>query len=151
MSALLELSSNHFWVWLLIGVALLAAEAATGSGWLLWPAASAGVVAVLVLVGVSIGLPAEIAVFAVLTLVTTFLARRYLIRLPSDHPDINDQAQRLLGKIGEARSAFVEGQGRAFVNGAEWPANLETGGELEAGERVVVTAIDGPRLIVKPA
>ncbi|MBS0295508.1 MAG: NfeD family protein [Proteobacteria bacterium] len=151
MGSLADLMTQPFWVWLAVGVVLLAAEAATGSGWLLWPAASAGVVALLSVIGLPLGMPGQIAVFAILTVVTTFLARRYLVRAPAADPDINDQGQRLLGKVGEAREAFVDGRGRAFVNGAEWPADLESGGELKVGARVVVTAINGPRLTVKPA
>jgi membrane protein implicated in regulation of membrane protease activity len=152
MSALTDLyATNPFWVWLFIGVVLLAAEAGTGSGWLLWPAAATVPVAVLTLTPLHLGAPAEIGLFAVLTVATTFLARRYLVRMPKDHPDINDQATRLLGKSGQAVSAFVDGHGRAFVNGAEWPADLEAGDALANGAQVVVTAINGPRLIVKPA
>ena len=32
---------HPMWVWLAVGALLLAAEVATGSGYLLWPAASA--------------------------------------------------------------------------------------------------------------
>lgn len=151
MGSIADLLSQPFWIWLAVGVVLLAAEAATGSGWLLWPAASAGVVAVLTVIGVPLGMPGQIAVFAVLTVLTTFLARRYLVRAPAADPDINDPGQRLLGKVGEACQAFVDGRGRAFVNGAEWPADLENGGDLGVGARVVVTAINGPRLTVKAA
>ena len=144
-------STHPFWIWILLGVVLLGAEAATGSGWLLWPAASAMVVAVITVAGIRLGAPLEIVVFAILTIITTFLARRYLIRMPGERPDINDQQQRLLGKVGVARTAFTGGHGRAFVNGAEWPAELENGDTLEAGAKVVVTAIDGSRLTIRPA
>ena len=48
MDALLDLhASQPFWIWLAIGVTLLAVEAAFSTEWLLWPAVSAGVLAVL--------------------------------------------------------------------------------------------------------
>jgi membrane protein implicated in regulation of membrane protease activity len=43
LAALAEiLVAQPFWFWAGLAVALLAVEAATGTGWLLWPAASAG-------------------------------------------------------------------------------------------------------------
>jgi membrane protein implicated in regulation of membrane protease activity len=150
MPSIAELYATHpFWVWLALGVVLLAAEAATGSGWLLWPAASAGVVAVVSLLGLHLGAPVEVGLFGVLTVVSTFLARRYLVRAPSDHPDINDQRLRLVGKTGTAVSAFSHGRGRAFVENAEWQVELEGGGALDSGAQVVVTGVNGPRLTVK--
>jgi membrane protein implicated in regulation of membrane protease activity len=152
MASVLELYAAHpFWIWLALGVLLLAAEAATGSGWLLWPAASAGVVALITLLGLRLGAPAEVGIFAALTIVTTFVARRYLIRAPAENPDINDQSLRLVGQTGQTTSAFVSGHGRAFVVNAEWPADLESGGDLAEGAKVVVTAVTGSRLTVKPA
>ena len=51
MAALTEiLAAQPFWFWAGLAAALLAVEAATGTGWLLWPASSAGVVALAALV-----------------------------------------------------------------------------------------------------
>ena len=37
--------THPFWGWLALGAVLLVTELMTGSGWLLWPAAAAAVVA----------------------------------------------------------------------------------------------------------
>jgi membrane protein implicated in regulation of membrane protease activity len=149
---LLDLYAAHpFWVWLALGAILLAIEAGTGSGWLLWPAASAGVVALLALTGWKVGLPAELLVFALLTLVSTILARRFLKTASDTEPDINDQTQRLIGKTGRAVTAFENGQGRVLVANAEWAADLDGGATLKNGAPVVVTGIAGPRLVVQPS
>ena len=66
-------AAHAFWFWLALGAVLLGVEAATGSGWLLWPAASAGVVAVISLLGLHLGALGEVAIFAGLTLITTFV------------------------------------------------------------------------------
>ncbi len=142
--------TQPFWAWLALGALLLAAEMATGSGWLLWPAASAGVTAVVAMI-FPIGSPAAVSLFAVLTLVSTYAARRWLVRAPAENPDINDSHQRLVGQTGRAVDDFDDGQGRAFVGGAEWPADLDGSGRVKAGEQVTVTAVKGSRLIVKPA
>lgn len=149
MADLLSFHAAHpFWTWMALGAALLAIEAGTGSGWLLWPAASAGVVALLMLTGWQPGPAVEVLIFAGLTLVTTFLARRYIIRR-TDHPDINDTFQRMIGKTGKAVTTFEHGKGRAFVANAEWAADLESGDSLAEGAPVVVTAVNGPRLVVR--
>jgi hypothetical protein len=152
VDAFIDLYAAHpFWVWLGWGALLLAVEAGTGSGWLLWPAASAGVVALLSLTGIIEGPAVEIGVFAALTLLTTIAARRWFVQPARSAADINDPALRLVGQVGEVCRPVVNGRGRVFAGGAEWPADLDGGGDLAPGARVVVTAVSGPRLIVRPA
>jgi hypothetical protein len=143
---------NHpFWVWLALGAILLAVEVMTGSGYLLWPAASAAAVALLTLV-VRPGLAVEALVFAGLTLVTTFLAKRYLPNpfRPTGH-DINDTTQRLIGHHGRVATAFEAGRGRVFVDGKEWAAELEGDGVLESGAPINVVSVAGGALLrVRP-
>lgn len=147
---LADLYAQHaFWVWLALAAAILAAEVATGSGWLLWPAASAAVVALVSLVSDSAAL--EIGVFAVLTIVSTLTARRFWPRRPEMADDINDNVARLVGHQGRAASAFAHGAGRVLIDGKEWAAELDGEGELAAGAEVEVTGLSGgSRLRVRP-
>jgi len=152
MDLIADLYATHpLWVWLGLAAALLAVEVATGSGWLLWPAASAAVTALLA--GFAGLQPAPaLAVFAGLTIVTTFLARRYLPRALTPHGhDINDNIARLVGHQGRAVSAFQHQHGRVFIDGKEWAAELAEGAELEAGQRVEVVGVQGARLRVRGA
>jgi membrane protein implicated in regulation of membrane protease activity len=143
-----ELFADHpFWAWLAVGVVLLIAEAMTGTGWLLWPAVAAGVTAVTILTGHVDGPPMHVGIFAALTIVLIALARPWLSRAPKE--DLNDRARRVVGLLGEARGDFIAGHGRVFVDGAEWPAELDGGGELKAGERIVVAKCEGARLLVR--
>lgn len=146
-----ELYANQpFWVWLAVGALILTAEVATGSGWLLWPAVSAAIVAYLAMLGIDIGLPGEIAAFAVLTVVTTLAGRRFLGRYGKGS-DVNGNAERLIGRAGRSTSAFSLGHGRVLVEGCEWAAELEDGGDLPNGAPVEVARLaDGARLIVRP-
>src|SRR5687767_4916064 len=103
MDSILGLVADQpFWLWAGLTAALLAAEVATGSGWLLWATASAAVTAVVVAL-LDPSLPTAVLVFAVLTMASTLLARRYLPR-PADAPggDINDNVARLVGHRGSA-------------------------------------------------
>lgn len=152
MAAFPDIYAAHpFWVWLALAAALLAAEMATGSGWLLWPAASAGAVALLAALAGLQPAPALVA-FAGLTIVTTFLARRFLPRSLRPHGhDINDNVARLVGHEGRAVSTFRGQLGRVFIDGKEWAAELAEGDGLEAGARVQVIGVHGARLRVRGA
>jgi membrane protein implicated in regulation of membrane protease activity len=153
MDMLMGLYESHpFWVWAGLGALLLAVEVASGSGWLLWPAASAFAVGVVALLVPGLSLTAGLLMFAILTLTSTLLARRYLpASVMGRGGDINDNVARLVGHHGQASENFADGQGRVMVDGKEWAAELVDGGVLEAGARVTVTAIDGVRLKVQAA
>jgi len=152
MDALIDLhTAQPYWIWLAIGVVLLAVEAAFSTEWLLWPAVAAGVVAVVTALGLPLGLLGEVLLFAVLTVAATLLSRRLIQRVnPSDHPDINARDSRLIGQRAQVIQAFVDGRGRVFVSGAEWVAEIEGAAPL-AGESVIVEAMDGSRLKVRAA
>lgn len=144
-------SDQPFWLWAALAAALLAVEVATGSGWLLWASASAAVTGALVGL-VELSLPTAVLAFAVLTIVSTLLARRYLPRsVTASGQDINDNVGRVVGHQGSAVAAFSGGAGRVFVDGKEWAAELEGDDRLEAGARVEVTAVEGARLRVRRA
>ncbi|KRB52054.1 NfeD family protein [Phenylobacterium sp. Root700] len=137
-----------FWVWVAIAAAVLAVEVSTGSGWLLWPAASAAAVAFVSLITRNPAL--EIGLFAVLTIATTLAARRFWPRTASDSKDINDNVARLVGHRGRVATAFVGGAGRVMVDGKEWAAESEDGGVLEIESVVEVVGLSaGTRLRVR--
>ena len=140
-----DLYATHpVWVWIAFAAALLAIEVATGSGWLLWPAAAAGMVAVAVAFS-GLDLWQAALVFALLTISLTLLARRYLPKSLFHHTsaDINDNVARLVGHQGRVVAAFQGRRGRVFIDGKEWAAELDGGDGLEAGAQVEVTGVAG--------
>ncbi len=144
-------ASQPFWLWLAVGGGLLGIEATASTEWLLWPAVSAGLTALLTAVAPQLGLPIEIGVFAALTVASTVMSRRLVKRVnPKDQPDINDRDVRLIGERARVVEAFVDGRGRVFVSGSEWPAEIEGAAPL-AGESVIVESVSGPRLKVRAA
>ncbi|KQR50552.1 NfeD family protein [Brevundimonas sp. Leaf168] len=140
--------AQPFWIWLAIGVLLLAVEAMFSTEWLLWPAVSAGVVAVMTAAGVRLGLPGEVAVFAVLTVIATLLSRRLISKANPNGPDINDRDSRLVGQRARVVETFVSGRGRVFISGAEWPAEIVGEAPVE-GQDVVVMRVNGSLLTVQ--
>ena len=153
MSDLMSLYLAHpFWAWIVAAGALLAIEVLTGSGWMLWPAGCAAVVAFAAAFG---GLnPGEaLLVFALLTISSVLLARRYLPKslLRRADNDINDSVARLVGRQGRVVTPFHDHSGRVFVDGKEWPAEADDTAALNAGARVEVTGVAGARLKVRAA
>jgi inner membrane protein len=146
-------TTDPFWVWLAIAAVILGLEVATGSGYLMWPAGAAAIIAVINLTGIRMGLPAELALVAVLTLVATLTTKRWMPKnIHGDNPDINDPSIRLVGRRGVATANFVDGRGRVDVDGKDWAAELDAGEILAAGTRVeVIGIIDGARLSVRAA
>ena len=154
MHPLLSLFATHaFWAWMAAAAVLLAIEIGAGTGYLLWPAASAGVIAFVTLVSPA-DPPIDALAFAILTILSTIIGRRYFPRpFRHDGPDINDRAGRLIGRTGEIVQPFEAGLGRAFVDGTEWAAEMADGAAPAAvGSRVeVVEVLGAARLKVKPA
>jgi hypothetical protein len=152
MGAFADLYATHpFWSWAALAAGLLAIEVVSGSGWLLWAAASAAVTALMV-AAFRPGLPEALLAFALLTIASTLLARRYLKRAAAPAArDINDNVGRLMGHRGSAVKAFHGRAGRVFVDGKEWAAELAEGEALEAGATVEVVAVEGARLKVRRA
>ena len=144
--------AHDFWVWIALAAAILAVEISVGSGWLLWPAASAAAIGVLALL-TPLTLPVALLVFAVLTIASSLLARRYFPKSAvAAAGDINDNVARLIGQEGLAVQAFTAGHGRISIDGKEWPAELETGEDLAAGAEVEVLGVSrGTRLTVRPS
>jgi inner membrane protein len=128
---------------------LLAVEAMFSTEWLLWPAVSAGVVAVMTAVGVRLGLPGSRSpIFAVLTVIATLLSRRLISKANPEGPDINDRDSRLVGQRARVVETFVSGRGRVFISGAEWPAEIVGEAPVE-GQDVVVMRVNGSLLTVQ--
>src|SRR5690606_12585073 len=144
-------ASQPFWLWLAIGVVLLGIEATASTEWLLWPAVSAGLTSLLTALAPQVGLPIEIGVFAALTVASTVMSRRLIKRVNAkDLPDFHDRYVRLIGEVARVVEAFIDGRGRVFVSGSEWPAEIEGAAPL-AGESVIVESVSGPRLKVRAA
>ncbi|MFZ0268632.1 NfeD family protein [Caulobacter sp.] len=142
-------AAHPFWVWLAVAAIFLAVEVATGTGWLLWPAASAMLVGLLTL-AVKPGLPVELGLFAALTIASTYFARRFLRPVLEAHnADLNDPSLRLVGRDGQVLDGFQNGKGRVFVDGKEWAAVVADGEPPAAGQKVLVVAVDGAVLTVR--
>lgn len=139
----------RFWHWLALGLALLVAELATGSTYLLWPAVAAWIAGVALLL-FPLGFAAQLGVFAVAAIALTILGRRYLRGrwlAESDAPAVNEPAQRLIGARAVAEGSFEGGVGRVRLGDTLWRA--ETHDPVGHGDAVEVVAVSGATLFVR--
>jgi membrane protein implicated in regulation of membrane protease activity len=139
------------WWWVALAILLGAIEMLTPTTVLVWPAAAAFVTA-LVLWLVPLGLAAQVALFALLSIVFTLAGRALLPRRlqGEDGSTLNRRADQVLGREAVV-VAFDHGDGQVTVDGVPWPARLEPGsGVPEAGDRVLVTGAEGIVIRVRP-
>ena len=83
-----------------------------------------------------LGLSAQVALFAVLSIVFTFAGRALFPRRlqPEDGSTLNRRADQVLGREAVV-VAFDHGDGQVTVDGVPWPARLEPGMPGARGRR----------------
>lgn len=132
--------------WAVLGLILLIVEMVTGTTYLLWPAVAAFATALLAWVAPT-GWMVELAVFAALILVLTYFGQPIVKRWRNEGAasGLNERNTSLIGKRGVVAN-FANGVGSVKVGDTVWRATSDEG--LEAGQAVVVAAVDGVTLKV---
>lgn len=133
--------------WLILGLVLLIAEMASGTTYLLWPAAAAFVTALVAYLGVHNGV--ELAIFAVLVIALTYFGRPLVQSLRKrEDSTLNERGAALVGTRGVV-TEFANGAGAVKLGDTVWRAVSDEA--LTSGESVQVSAVDGVTLKVKRA
>jgi membrane protein implicated in regulation of membrane protease activity len=142
----------EFWHWWALGLFLIAIEVFAPSTLLIWPAVSAGVVGVVLLIDPTFDWRYQILVFAVLSLITTVVWFRYWLRrhpTETDHPMLNVRGKSLVGRRIRLDSGSESGRGRIHVDDSSWSYATENGDDLPAGTAVEIVGHDGNLLTVR--
>ena len=141
-------SVEMHWVWLASGLVLAAAEMMAPGLFLIWLAGAALITGVVTWL-VPIGLPLQIVIFAVLSIVSVFVGRNYLRANPvvEADPKMNHRGARMVGETAVVTQAIAGGTGRVHYGDSEW---LARGPDAESGVRVRITGSDGVVLLVEP-
>lgn len=145
MSAMLGIEAH--WVWLGLGLLLAIGEMTIPGVFLIWMAGAA-LVTGLVSWFVPIGVPFQVLLFAVLSIVFVFSGRRWLRQHPIEaaDPKMNDRGARAVGEVVVVSQVIETGQGRVKLGDSEW---LARGPDAEPGTRMRVTGSDGAVLLVE--
>lgn len=135
-------------LWLIGGVLLLILEIIAPGFFLVFIGAAAMATGAFTLL-FDLGAPAQLALFALYTLIAVMVGRRFYANRHMDGADplLNDRAGRLVGKLVTVVEAVDDHGGRVRVGDSEWSAR---GGPAAAGDRVRITGVDGNCLTVEP-
>ena len=95
------LEAASYWEWWILGAALVVLEVFAPGVIFLWMGIAAGVVGLIVLAAPAMEWEIQVLIFAALSVVSVFVARRYLKRKPieTDHPNLNRRGQDLIGRV----------------------------------------------------
>jgi membrane protein implicated in regulation of membrane protease activity len=135
--------------WILVAVLCGAVEIFSAGFWFLWLALSALLVAAGVSLNLLISLPSQLLVFAFITLVFIVFTRPLVVKLIKSNDTISN-VSALIGQHGISTTDISPlHYGQAKVNGEIWTAVASE--DIAVDTRIVVTGIDGVKLIVKRA
>ena len=135
------------WGWLIAAAVLAVAELVVPGVFLIWLAVAAAITGIATaLVPIPPGL--QIGLFAILSLLSFMVGRRWYRRNPvySEDPLLNDRAARLIGETVVVVSPIENGRGRVSVRDTVWSA---IGPDSEIGTKVMVVGSEGNCLRVQ--
>ncbi|MCE7998576.1 MAG: NfeD family protein [Rhodobiaceae bacterium] len=137
------------WTWLILAVALAALEMVVPGILLIWLAGAAMVVALIDLL-LPLDWQAEVALFAVLSVLFAYAGYRWSNQpgqQASDKPNLNMRGQSYVGRTFVVAEAIQNGRGKVKVGDTLWAVS---GSDAEVGQSVQVTGVDGTMLVVEP-
>ena len=138
---------QQHWFWLSLGFILGAVEMIAPGFFLMWLGLAAIIVGMLTW-ALPISLPLQVALFAILSVLTVYAGKKFLKDNPieSDDPKLNNRGARLTGEIVTVVEAIADGHGRVRVGDTDWNAR---GADAAAGAKVRVIGADGAVLLVE--
>jgi membrane protein implicated in regulation of membrane protease activity len=142
------LQNLDWWHWMVLAVLLAAAETLVPGAIVIWFAASAAVIG-LVMVVVDVPWQFQLIGFALLGLGALLLYRAYRRKNPGtfEQPNLNQRGLQYVGSELVLVEAIEQGSGKARLGDGVWKVS---GPELPAGARVRVTGANGTILTVIP-
>ncbi len=135
------------WLWLALGIVLIALEILAPSFVLIWPGLAAMAMALLTWLLPGLSGAALVAIFAALSIVFLFGGRALMSRVDQAEPQsvLNARGQNMVGR--DAKVLSVNGpQGKVEIDGVQWPTTWEEGPAPEAGSWVSITQSTGVSL-----
>ena len=147
MAAFFEwVASASPWLWLALGIFLVALEILVPSFVIIWPGLAALLMALLVWLAPGFSGQALVAIFAALSILLLFGGRALMARIEQDEPQttLNARGKNLIGR--EAKVLNVSGgQGKVEIDGIQWPTTWE-GVTPEEGQWVKIIQANGVNL-----
>lgn len=135
--------------WLIVAFALGIAELVVPGVFLVFLAIAAAITGAIVLAMPDAPVAAQLGSFALWSVVSVMIGRRWYRDFPVDSADakLNDRAARMIGETVTVETAIEHGRGRVRIGDGAWPAR---GPEMAAGASARVIAVDGGVVVVEP-
>jgi membrane protein implicated in regulation of membrane protease activity len=135
------------WLWLIAAALLGIAELIVPGVFLIWVAAAAAATG-LVTLATGVALPFQFLLFALFSIGSVYLGRRWYSNNPveSSDPLLNSRSERLIGRSVTVVAAIENGEGRVKVGDSVWSCR---GDDCGVGGRVRVTGAEGNCLLVE--
>ena len=136
------LESLAFWHWLVLGVVLAIIEVFAPGAFFLWLGISAAIVGSVLWVFPGISWELQLLFFAILSIASVVVARRYLIAHPleTDLPNLNQRGRQYVGRTFTLIEPVVNGQGKIQVDDSTWKITCE---DCQAGTKVIINGVEG--------
>ena len=136
------------WHWWILAIALLVLEAFAPGTFFMWMGISAGVVGVLVVIAPGMGWEYQVFAFAVLSVASILVWRRYFRQHPveTDQPALNRRGEQYVGRTFTLDEPIENGNGKIRVDDTTWKIHGE---DCAVGSKVRVSGVDGVILKVE--
>ncbi|MCF8468128.1 MAG: NfeD family protein [Sneathiella sp.] len=147
-SILTWVATLDFWSWWILGLVLVILEVFAPSTVFLWLGIAAGLVGVVAWLFPQMRWEYEWILFAIIAVVSIIISRRFFVKNPGveDNPTLNQRGAQYIGRQFTLTEAIRNGRGKIHVDDSQWAVE---GPDLEAGDSVKVTGVDGTLLIVE--
>jgi len=137
-----------FWHWLIVGIVFIVMEMLIlPAAYFLWMGISAIVISGIMAVFPDISFLFQIIIFTIISVVALVFHKRYLKSNPpiSDSPNLNRRGDQYVNRVFTLAEAIVNGVGKVKVDDSTWKVS---GDDMQTGEKVKVTGVDGTILQV---
>ncbi|MBF0256146.1 MAG: NfeD family protein [Gammaproteobacteria bacterium] len=137
-----------YWHWWVLAVVFVVLEIFSPAAFFLWMGVAAGLVGLVLLVLPDINWEWQLLIFALFSLASILVSRRYLDRNPiaTDQPHLNRRGEQYLDRTFTLDAPIVNGYGKIRVDDSSWKVE---GDDCPAGTRVRVIGVDGVILQVE--
>lgn len=130
-----------FWHWWIFAVVLVIIEILAPSFFALWMAIAAFLTGLAILLAPQLGWEFQLMIFAVLSVMSIVMWRRYYLKNPivSDQPNLNRRGAQYIGRVVTLQTPITDGVGKIKLDDSTWKV---TGPDCAVGQKVRITGLD---------
>jgi membrane protein implicated in regulation of membrane protease activity len=129
-----------YWTWWIIGIFLVILEISAPGTYFLWMGISAGIVGVILYIVPELAWELQLTIFAVLSVVTVLISRKYLQKNGEDQSTLSQRGKRYIGMTVVVEEPIENDIGKVRIEDTLWRA---AGQDAPKGNKVRIIGIDG--------